>query len=47
MRADNAVPDVQLLKRFLLGQLSAAESEPIERYLERHPDIASTLAVLV
>jgi anti-sigma factor RsiW len=47
MRADNVVPDVQLLKRFLLGQLSGAEAEPIERYLEQHPDLASTLAELV
>jgi WD40 repeat protein len=47
MRPDNAVPDVQLLKRFLLGQLGREESEPIERYLEQHPEFASTLAGLV
>jgi len=47
MRSDNAVPDVQVLERFLLGQLSRDEAELIERYLEQHPDIASTLAELV
>src|SRR6516162_9597344 len=47
MRHDNVVPDVELLNRFLLGQLSAAEAEPIERYLEQHPDFATTLSELV
>jgi serine/threonine protein kinase len=46
MRPDAAVPDVSLLKRFLLGQLSREEAEPIERYLEHHPELASTLAEL-
>ncbi len=47
MRPDNAVPDEQLLKRFLLGQLSEKEAEPIERYLEQHPEMTATMAGLV
>ena len=47
MRSENPVPVVQLLKRFLLGQVSGAEAVPIERYLEQHPDLATTLSELV
>src|SRR5690348_12505225 len=46
MRPDNAVPDVQVLQRFLRGQLSQPEAEPIERYIEQHPELVSTLARL-
>jgi tRNA A-37 threonylcarbamoyl transferase component Bud32 len=43
MNANDAIPDTQALRKFLLGQLSRDEAEVIERYLEAHPEAAGTL----
>lgn len=46
MTHPNLPPDDSALRRFLLGQLPPDECERIADYLDRHPELASTLNAL-